>query len=197
MDPSTVLDVHHICMCARHQRSYILAYLCINRDPPSSSLENQASSSEHHPQSVIPTVPPATPTEHSDSQTQHHTEQLTLGTQLAEGGGHTQESVLVSQRDTRPVDERNVERFEHRDVLFTVSSNNESENTKNWHPKMSCQLVEKFVAKFRKKHKSHRNILDQESGLIGSMLKKEVIELTYISKRMKSVTKDVINLLDY
>ena len=35
MDPSTVLDVYHVRMCVRRQRSYILAYLCMYRDPPS------------------------------------------------------------------------------------------------------------------------------------------------------------------
>ena len=58
---------------------------------------------------------------------------------------------------------------------------------------MSFQLVERFVDKYRKKFKSHRNILDQEKRLVGQEMKCENEEL-HINQCIATVNKHVINL---
>ena len=221
---TAVLSVHSIRKCARRQRTYIVAYLCVENDIKSKLLPHESILHVHSEHDNTGTSCNNTSTNNNTSTTnntsitnntsttdntsttinntsknhnnhnhtqQQHQQQHDVS-HIEEGRHHrgTSEGAVLHlpHREDQAICDAN-DTFRHEKGNNDFSTRNETQNndflTQDIKPKMSCQLVEIFVSKFRRKHKIHRNILDQETKLIGQLLSDQQIaqQLTSVQRK--------------
>ena len=164
-----VLGIHIVRKCARRMRSYVLAYLCIDSTFATAKCSKEQAST------------------HDNTNTQAHqleqTDTISATINDNQVVEHCQKDELEQTR-TGTIFRNN----------FTSNNNNEAEESpivKIEKIGMSCQLVETFVTKFKRRHRSHRNILDQEAKMIGELIG---TNLKFVDDRMDSVQSKIMEM---
>ena len=175
MDTKNILTCANIRKFGLRQRVYMLSYLCLEEISDSEhEISKLSVTPQQQQQSTNLNNITQSPTQSTQS-TEQSTSLLTIYERSNENGNTAVAVAAVDNDRNREIVNPNSELSSHR-------VNRESL------PRMSCELVERVMKTFRKQHRSHRNVLDQDTAFLKTFGRNGV---SFVDKHIEVVKTEV------